>query len=93
MKDKKLEQIDREIEKLKNLREAREEELVDPERQEVYRLYRELDRILGRLDELGENIEDGDGYGLYIVGRLFSYSYGDGVTEHENPERKRRKRK
>lgn len=90
--DEKLKEIDQRIEGLKNLRAEREKELADPERQEVYRAYEELDRILDRLVDLGENVETPEGHDIDIAGRLFRYSYGSGIRENKNPERKRGKR-
>lgn len=80
MEDEKLSDIDREIEALQALRAKRLAELDDPKRQRVRKLYEELGRILGQLEEAGEDLTDENGSTLYIVGTLFDVST-EGVIE------------
>ncbi len=78
MDDDKLSEIDAQIAQLQR---ERDRLAADPKRAEVKRAYGELDRILDRLDELGEDTSDGDGYALNITGTLFSYTHGGDLRE------------
>lgn len=80
MSDEKLNQIDQEIEALQARRTHRLAELEDPKRQQVLRLYEELRRIVDELDDLGEDMSNGDGYAISITGTLFGYFNGE-ITE------------
>lgn len=77
MSGDKLSKIDEQIAALQRER----AELSDPKRLEIRNLYGELERILDRLDELGEDVSNGDGYTIHVTGTLFSYTHGDGLRE------------
>jgi tetrahydromethanopterin S-methyltransferase subunit G len=72
-----LDEVNRKIAEL----EARRAELLDPKRQEIREAYGELERVLNRLDELGENVSNGDGYAVHVVGSRFRYTHGDDLQE------------
>jgi hypothetical protein len=74
----KLSKID---EQIAALRRERADLLSNPNRQEIRDLYGELERVLDRLDELGEDVSNGDGYTIHVTGTLFSYTHGDGLRE------------
>lgn len=73
MTDRKLDKINKQI---ADLEREREKLLSDPKREEVRELYGELDRILDRLAELGEDVVTRDGEIISIVGTRFSYMHG-----------------
>lgn len=77
MGDSKLSEIDRQIAALQRKR----AELSDPKRQEIRDLYGQLEQVLDRLVELGEDVSTGDGCVVNIVGTRFSYTHGLGLRE------------
>lgn len=72
-----LDDVDAQIAQLQRER----EELVSPERTRVREAYEELEKILNRLEELGEDVSNGDGYTIYITGTRFSYTHDMGLQE------------
>lgn len=78
MSGDKLNEIDAQIARLQR---ERDKLAADPKRAEVRRAYGELDRILNQLDGLGEDVSNGDGYAIYVVGTLFSYTHGGDLRE------------
>lgn len=78
MSSDKLNEIDAQIARL---HQERDRLTADPKRAEVKRAYGELDRILNQLDELGEDVSNGDGYAIYVVGTRFSYTHGGDLRE------------
>ncbi|MFJ1700456.1 hypothetical protein ACIOHC_36295 [Streptomyces sp. NPDC088252] len=75
-----LSEIDKEIAELQAKRERREAELEDPTRMKISELYTTLFETLSALDNLGEDLTNGEGQALYIEGKTFIVSY-DGVRE------------
>lgn len=78
MSGDRLDEIDRQI---ADLQRKRAELSDNPKRREVRELYGELERILDRLEELGEDVSNGDGYAICVVGTLFSYTHGFDLRE------------
>lgn len=81
MSDDKPEKVDVKIAALQEALDNRKKELADPKRQKIRALYGELERILDQLEELGEDVSDGERYVVYVAGTLFSYMHGDGLQE------------
>lgn len=77
MSDNRIGEIDKRISELKRER----AELSDPKREEVRALYGELERVLDRLEDLGEDVSNGDNYAIHIVGTRFSYTHGIGLAD------------
>lgn len=78
MSGDKLSEIDAQIARLQR---ERDKLTADPKRAEVKRAYEELAKTLNRLDELGEDVSNGDGYAIYVVGTRFSYTHGGDLRE------------
>lgn len=69
----KLSEIDAQIARLQ---EERDKLAADPKRQEVRGLYGELERVLDRLEELGEVVSTDEGQAVTVIGTRFYYSHG-----------------
>lgn len=78
MSSDRLSEIDAQIARLQR---ERDELAADPKRAEVKRAYGELEEILNRLDDLGEDVSNGDGYAIHVTGTLFSYTHGGDLRE------------
>lgn len=78
MSGDKLSEIDAQIARLQR---ERDELAADPARVQIREAYGELERILDRLDELGEDVSNGDGYSIHVAGTRFSYTHGDDLRE------------
>lgn len=75
--DEKLNAIDKKIAALQ----AERAELSDPKRQEVREAYGELERILDRLEDLGEDVTTHNGEVVTLVGTRFGYMHGSPIWE------------
>jgi hypothetical protein len=53
------------------------------DKRNIRRKYREIERLLKQLDDLGENVADIQGDVLHIVGESFEIRPGQGVLEIE----------
>ncbi|MFE0472607.1 hypothetical protein ACFW2V_13430 [Streptomyces sp. NPDC058947] len=78
MSDDKLSKIDEQIAALQRERAGL---LSDPKRQEIRSLYGELERILDRLGELGEDVTTDEGQVVTVHGTRFYYAHGCGLRE------------
>lgn len=78
MSGDKLSKIDKQI---AALQEERTKLLSDPTRQEIRELYGELDRVLNRLGELGEDVTTDEGQVVTVLGTRFYYAHGCGLRE------------
>lgn len=81
MSDKKIEEIQAEIERLEAEKERRVKLLADPKRREVRSLWDQLKSTVDQLDALGENIQDDDGYAPVLVGKTFSMNSSGEIVE------------
>lgn len=78
MSGDKLKAIDAQIARLQR---ERDELAADPERVKVREAYEELERILDRLEELGENVITDEGQTVTVLGTRFYYAHGCSLRE------------
>ncbi|QJD53881.1 hypothetical protein SEA_KELA_321 [Streptomyces phage Kela] len=78
MSSDKLSEIDAQIARLQR---ERDELAADPERVKVREAYEELERILDRLEELGENVITDEGQTVTVLGTRFYYAHGCSLRE------------
>jgi len=73
-----LSEVDAQIARLQ---EERNKLAADPERLEVRGLYEELERVLDRLAELGEDVTTDEGQVVTVLGTRFYYVHGCTLRE------------
>lgn len=78
MSSDKVSKIDEQIAALQR---ERAKLLSDPKRQEVRDLYGELERVLDRLGDLGEDVTTDEGQVVTIHGTRFYYAHGCDLRE------------
>lgn len=78
MSGDKLKAIDAQIARLQR---ERDELAADPARVQIRETYGELERVLDRLEELGENVITDEGQTITILGTRFYYAHGCDLRE------------
>lgn len=78
MSSDRLSEVDAQIARLQ---EERNKLAADPERLEVRGLYEELERVLDRLAELGEDVTTDEGQVVTVLGTRFYYVHGCTLRE------------
>lgn len=81
MSDKKIAELQAEIDRLEAEKEKRVKLLADPKRQEIRRLWEQVLSGIEKLDALDEGIEGGEGGAFELVGKTFRINYDGELVE------------